>query len=323
MQVARIITEDTLTVTFVEDGVQYTVRRDEDPDKYNSMIEAIRAEDWEAVHDIANPVRKLLVWVSDSGRVRITPNVDGYVSITFDGRSMHSTLVNRMVDLYRQGLDVTPLALFMENLHQNPSKRSVDELYGFLERSNLPITPDGHFLAYKKVRGDYRDIHSGTFDNSVGKVCSMPRNQVDDEKERTCSSGLHFCSKEYLPHFGWGGGNRVVILKINPRDVVSIPIDYENAKGRCCRYEVVGEIEDERRLEGAYNDEFVKDDLDFEDDEPVIDDDEKWLVVDRDMDMVHSTYSTRDQARDQARHLKRWYGYNVKVERNVRQYPDD
>lgn len=35
---------------------------------------------------------------------------------------------------------------------------------------------------------------------------------------------------------------RTVIVKINPRDVVSIPTDYDNSKGRACRYEVIGEL---------------------------------------------------------------------------------
>ena len=34
-----------------------------------------------------------------------------------------------------------------------------------------------------------------------------------------------------------------MILKINPRDVVSIPSDYGDTKGRCCLYEVIGELE--------------------------------------------------------------------------------
>ena len=33
-----------------------------------------------------------------------------------------------------------------------------------------------------------------------------------------------------------------MILKINPRDVVSIPADYGDTKGRCCRYQVIGEL---------------------------------------------------------------------------------
>jgi hypothetical protein len=32
-----------------------------------------------------------------------------------------------------------------------------------------------------------------------------------------------------------------MIVKINPADVVAIPTDYNNQKGRCCRYEVVDE----------------------------------------------------------------------------------
>jgi hypothetical protein len=67
----------------------------------------------------------------------------------------------------------------------------------------------------------------------------MERNQVNDNKDVTCSAGLHFCSQGYLGHFS---GERVMILKINPRDVVSIPTDYNNTKGRCARYEVVGEV---------------------------------------------------------------------------------
>jgi hypothetical protein len=122
---------------------------------------------------------------------------------------------------------------------QNPSHRSVNELYGFLENNNLPITSDGHFLAYKRVRDDYRDVHSGTMDNSVGQVVTMSRNEVDDNANNTCSSGLHFCSQEYLASFG---GDRTVIVKINPADVVSIPTDYNNSKGRACRYLVVGEV---------------------------------------------------------------------------------
>jgi len=126
---------------------------------------------------------------------------------------------------------------------QNPSKRAVTELYGFLEKNNLPITSDGHFLAYKKVKQDYTDCYTGTMDNSVGKVVEMERNRVDDDQNNTCSTGLHFCSRDYLNHFG---GERIVIVKINPRDVVSIPTDYNNAKGRACRYEVIDEIDKEK-----------------------------------------------------------------------------
>lgn len=157
-----------------------------------------------------------------------------------NGDVVHNALASRIVNMWREGQDFEPMVKFLENLHSNPSKRAVDELYGFLEANNLPITKEGEFLAYKNVNHNYRDRYTNTFDNRIGKVCKMERNKVDDNKDRTCSSGLHFCSMEYLKGF-WGTSGHTMIVAINPRDVVSIPVDYNNSKGRCCRYKVVAE----------------------------------------------------------------------------------
>ena len=199
---------------------------------YQKVVDAIKAGDWQTVEYTIDP--KKVVINFGQGNVAIQGE-----KLFWKGTEMHGAIVNRMVQMLQDGFSVEPLVLFMENLMANPSFRAVNELYGFLERNNLPITPDGHFLAYKKVRDDYKDVYSGTFDNSVGQVVSMERNQVNDDKNQTCSAGLHFCSEGYLANFG---GQRVMILKINPRDVVSIPTDYNNTKGRCCQYEVIGEV---------------------------------------------------------------------------------
>ncbi len=174
---------------------------------------------------------------------KLTKNVminDGVVY--FNDEPLHMSLADRMVQMLAEGYDLVPMAKFLENLMANPSHTAVQELYSFLEKGKMPITPDGHFMAYKAVRADFKDIHSGTFDNSIGCVCEMERNHVDDNRNRTCSSGLHFCSFEYLPHFANANGH-VMLVKINPRDVVSIPADYNDTKGRCSRYEVVAEYE--------------------------------------------------------------------------------
>jgi hypothetical protein len=146
-----------------------------------------------------------------------------------------------------ENLPFEPLVKFLENLMQNPSHRAVNELYDFLEAGELPITEDGHFLAFKNVRSNYMDIHSGTFRNQVGDVCEMLRNKVDEDKDRTCSYGLHFCSIAYLPHFSDSDGGHTMIVKINPKDVVAIPADYNNTKGRTCKYEVVAEYKEDWR----------------------------------------------------------------------------
>jgi len=199
---------------------------------YDRVKEAIRTEDWDTVKKIINPEKVVLEY--GAGRVAVQGE-----KLFWDGKEMHNALTVRMLQMLRDEFPIAPLVQFMENLMENPSYRAVNELYGFLENNTLPITPDGHFLAYKRVRDDYLDVHSGTFDNSVGKVVEMTRNEVNDDKNQTCSAGLHFCSQDYLNHFG---GSRIMLLKINPRDVVSIPTDYNNSKGRCCRYEVIGEL---------------------------------------------------------------------------------
>lgn len=202
---------------------------------YQKVLDAIKAQDWEGVKDAIEPKKVVLNY--GKGNVEVQGE-----TLFWKGKELHNALSRRMITMLQEGFPIEPMVNFMDNLYQNPSKRAVDELYSFLEKCNLPITPDGHFLAYKKVRDDYLDIHSATMDNSPGQVVEMERHDVDDDKDRTCSSGLHFCSQDYLPHFGSGSGDRVVIVKINPRDVVSIPSDYNETKGRACRYEVISEL---------------------------------------------------------------------------------
>lgn len=224
---------------FIIQGTNLTVVIDGNPHTisgthvtFEKVVEAIKAGDWDKVKDIIEPKKVVLNY--GMGNVSIQGE-----TLYWKGKPWHNAMATRMIQMLTDGFPIDPMVKFMENLMMNPSNRSVQELYGFLEKNNLPITPDGYFLAYKKVRSDYKDVHSGTFDNSPGQVVEMPRNEVDDVASRTCSHGLHFCSKEYLQHFN---GDRIVIVKINPRDVVSIPTDYNDSKGRCCRYEVISEL---------------------------------------------------------------------------------
>ena len=227
-----IITEDTITIML--GSKTHSIHKNNI--NFAEVKRAVRDEKWSSLPEILDPVIKVKNFTK--GKITFT---DG--KFYYGDMEVHNVLTAKMFDMMKQGFPVEPMVKFLQNLLENPSKRAVDELFGFLQTNQLPITDDGHFIAYKKVRGDYLDIHSGSLDNSVGNTVEMPRNLVDDNKDRTCSSGLHFCSIEYLKHFGNGSTDRVVILKINPRDVVSIPSDYHNTKGRACRYEVIGEQE--------------------------------------------------------------------------------
>lgn len=225
---------------------------------YEKIIDAVKSKQWDSVREMVEPKKAVVEY--SNGNITIKED-----TLYWQGQDMHNSICSRMVEMLKEGFDIDSLVQFMHNLMQNPSNRAVNELYGFLEKNNLPITPDGHFLAYKKVREDFYDVYSGSvlnkpanmmtdediaslpeYDGNVTvniengvTVVSMERNKVDDDRNRTCSHGLHFCSMDYLRHFG---GERIVIVKINPRDVVSIPSDYNDSKGRACRYEVISEL---------------------------------------------------------------------------------
>lgn len=205
--------------------------------------------------------------------------------VLFEGEEVHGSISQRILEFMKKGLPFQPLVNFLNNLMNNPSMQSQKELYDFLEHEHLPITEDGHFLAYKAVRSDYMDKYKGVFDNHVGNVCEMRRAKVDDNRSVGCSNGLHAGALNYVASYGSVESNdRIVIVKINPADVVSVPSDCNCEKLRTCRYEVVGEYQGEL-LKPLYKSEFGEDDY-HEDEESIYDeyDDAYWDQYDDDYD---------------------------------------
>ena len=257
------------------DGTTFSVSTTDT--SFRKVMEAVENDDVEALHKFLNA--KKTIAAATSGRISFDGN-----SLTFNGEPLHNAITTRLHYLWVNDLPYTALLRFMDRLMDNPSYRSVTELYRFLEACSLPITNDGYFLAYKRVRHDFKDIHSGTFDNSVGSVLTVTRNQVDEDPNRTCSHGLHVCSESYLPHFGCGAGrsDRVVVVKVDPADVVAVPNDYNNAKMRVCSYEVVSDVSDqyhdsllsmEDHFTSSFSDEEFEEVEEFEDDYDYSDDD--------------------------------------------------
>jgi hypothetical protein len=216
-----------------------------DHPNYNKIIDAIKAGDFSQIESLVNVAKAVTNYTA--GRISIDNG-----QIFYSGFAVHSTLTDRIIKMMAEGFKFDHMIKFLENLMQNPSKRAVEETYGFLENYGLPITEDGCFLAYKAVRNNYTDIYSGKFNNSVGSVVSMPRNMVDDNYGMDCSNGLHVGALDYVVgygHFKKGdavpdGGNRLLLVKVNPKDVVSVPKYEGHTKMRVCEYTVVSEIND-------------------------------------------------------------------------------
>ncbi len=175
-------------------------------------------------------------------------------TVYYKGNALHTSLTKRIVDYSREGLPYDGMLLFLENLMKNPSSRAVKESFEFLEKAGLPITQRGTFIAYKAVRGDYYSKTAGSTKlvkgivnaegriyNAVNQEIECERIDVDDDRNRTCSWGLHVGASEYSLGYFYSEGDHVVIVEVNPKDIVSVPADHSGAKCRVCAYKVIGE----------------------------------------------------------------------------------
>jgi hypothetical protein len=203
-----------------EKAVELIKQDESNPDTFLSIIDPLM--------NIRKHVSNLFN-ISDNGEVFVGSD------------KLPACLGSRLFDFAETGFlpQAKSLILFWNNCKANPDPRTQTDLYAFLEKNNLPITDDGCFVAYRAVQrnenGDLVDARTGQMVNNVGCIVSMPRENCDSNPNNTCSSGLHAAGFEYAKNF-----SRILLnVKINPKDVVAIPTDYNNAKLRCCQFEVL------------------------------------------------------------------------------------
>lgn len=168
-------------------------------------------------------------------------------NLLWDGEPIENALSAHIVRMIKAGDEnYTAFAKFLENLDQNPSQASRDALFEWVADRDLTITPEGHFVAYKGVTRDYKSLHggygivngvehNGALDNTPGNVVEVPRNRVDPNRDSACSYGLHVGTRPYANDYG----NHMVIVAVNPRDVVMVPRDGGGEKMRVCKYTVL------------------------------------------------------------------------------------
>lgn len=200
------------------------------------VLEAIRLENYDIIPDLVDKSKAVKEFSDDEFNV-----VNGVVMI--GDFEVPQILSEKILQFMKEGLPHKPLVRFANNLMNNPSNKSLRSLYKFLDVNNHPITPDGHFIAYKRVRNDYKDIYTGKIDNSPGSKPTVRRNQVDEDVNVTCSYGLHVANWDYAHNCYTRASNDILLeVKVNPADVVAVPNDYNNSKMRVCSYEVLGAV---------------------------------------------------------------------------------
>ena len=269
-----IVSNDSATVIY--DGKPYTIRKGNP--NFSQFRKAL----------LKGKMEKALSFLDIESTIKDFS--DGALSVYngevyYGSHKLHGVVVDKLLELLKAGMKTSdPFIKFVKNLLRNPSKSSVDELYDFLSYKSLPIDEDGYVIGYKGVLGDYwsksgntatvvlkgETNDRGQIYNGVGCTIEVMRNSVDDDRTRGCSHGLHVGSFDYAK--SWAGDGKLLMVRFNPADAVSVPTDCSCQKLRVCKYEVLSEIEIEDSSEltkpvyGCYTDNGLDDEDEYEDD---------------------------------------------------------
>jgi hypothetical protein len=283
MKFSYLISEEKVTVFDPSEGKQLFLYKESHPRTFGEVVRMLMEEEICEIDVILDLCRTTPFddLFEENDNFSITDD-----KVLWKGIEVNNSLVRRIRD-YKKSSGVNMLEKFLENLLMNPKKEIVDELYDFLDSNSLPITSDGNFLAYKAVSNQYLDIYSNTMDNSIGAVVSEDREECDPDRNRTCSRGLHFATYDYVRSsytFEDYEGPRMVVVEINPKDVVAIPTDYNNQKGRACEYKVISEVKEVEAF--RIRDNFIEESDDVLEEYDDYDDDDDYddLAFDNAMD---------------------------------------
>lgn len=238
-------TDNQITVYFSDGKVAVW---NEDNVEYERVYQLCLSNQWIKIQILHNEAKALL-----NNTVTISDNTltigEGTNSINIDLNSSNKTTLMSFIKLLKDNgiidSEIERIKPFLINMFKNTHINAVHEIYDYCKAMDFEITEDGCFIAYKKVRKDLGSIYdSGKTKHAIGQVTKV--DVFNTNRNMTCSSGLHFCSKSYLSSFM---GDVTIAVKVNPQHVVSIPVDYNFAKGRCSEYVTIGILGDDGTLQ--------------------------------------------------------------------------
>lgn len=176
------------------------------------------------------------------------------------GDPVAETVLSTALRLARETADMAPLGEFLRRLERNPSEASRSQLFGWLKAGGFTLTTDGLIVGYKSVRNDGFSAHAGrepvtvvhqdgtsetvtgNIPYPVGATVWMDRGLVDSERHSACSVGLHVGTYSYASHFS----DQMLVVLVDPADVVSVPADHNAEKMRVCRLTVAAHHDGEQ-----------------------------------------------------------------------------
>jgi len=89
---------------------------------------------------------------------------------------------------------------------------------------------------------EYTDGYTGKMRIVIGEEVSMERGKCNSNPHETCSAGLHVANYGYNIA---GNGDTVILVAVNPMNVVAVPYEYGNGKLRTCAYMPLAVVEND------------------------------------------------------------------------------
>lgn len=225
--------------------------------RYTAVVEALNTKNYSVLPDLLDAGKAIKSYMKGNLEVH-----NG--GVYYKGYQLGGPVIDRVLDAIGSKEDyANRLLAFINKLQDNTSQHSVQQFYSFMENKGLAIAEDGDVFGYKGVGSNYMSLRSGTenvevskdggktwevhkgyIPNAIGNIVRIPRNLVVDNPNVHCAPGLHVGSLDYATNWA-GHSGKVVIVKFNPANAVSVPNDHDCKKLRTCEYTVVGDCEGE------------------------------------------------------------------------------
>lgn len=231
-----IATGDNLTIVYKSTTYTYQL-----PPNIGQVIKLLREQKYDRAIKIIH--KKFLIEEISNGKIK-----ESSKGMTIEGQELPDNVKMFIERLIKDKKPVDGIINLWKRLSRNTGKISEENekisresLFDYLVNACVRILDNGCFVAYKGVQDNYRDCHSARYDNSPGKIVSMPRENVTVDRNTTCAAGLHVGSFNYMKD-NYNNGRRWLECLVDPKDVVSVPTDYNHQKMRVCRYKVIRDV---------------------------------------------------------------------------------
>lgn len=244
-------------IHIILDGVSYLIPTDHK--NYDIINSAVEDGDIETLREPAIlSIAVAMQPIADFGGVDMSIESG---ELLYRGQPYHRQLGEEILKQIEKGYDPAPLLRFLEKCENNPNRGSVDQLFSWMGNVGLAMADDGDLLGFKYVtycnpescdeklrelakRGiKYTDDYSKKFNYNVGETPAMPRQKVQYDPSQGCSWGLHVGTLSYVK-----GHDHILLVKVNPADVVSVPTDCSHQKLRACRFYIIQEFDPKSEL---------------------------------------------------------------------------